>query len=108
MSRRWWTSPDGRIVYVGWDRALQQFFLSIVTLCSECGGLGEEFGTEVPCVACMGEGTTQSTNLGTPNLDVIVETLGKDSLSLPAQVRSDLEADRAANAGDVVHDYGAL
>jgi DnaJ-class molecular chaperone len=108
MSRRWWTSPDGRIVYVGWDRALQQFFLSIVTLCGECGGLGEEFATEVPCVACMGEGTSQSTNLGTPDLEAINKTLSEQQLALPAQVRTDLEADRAANAGDVVHDYGHL
>jgi hypothetical protein len=56
----------------------------------------------------MGEGTSQSTNLGTPDLEAINKTLSEQQLALPAQVRTDLEADRAANAGAVVHDYGHL
>jgi hypothetical protein len=111
MSRRWYTSPDGRIVYVGWDRALQQFWLSIVALCPECGGLGEELGTEIPCMACQGEGVSReapTTNIGSAQLDAISEALAKESILLPAAVRSDLEQDKRTNAGEIVHDYGAL
>lgn len=110
MSRRWYTSPDGRIVYVGWDRALQQFWLSIVALCPECDGMGEELGTEIPCMACMGEGVSRdapTTNLGSPDVDAIASALRNEGITLPDQVRADLEEDRQTNAGDVVHDYGA-
>ena len=108
MSRRWYTSPDGRIVYVGWDRALQQFWLSIVALCGECGGMGEELGTEIPCMACLGEGVSRevpTTNLGAKELDAIGAALGKEGIALPDQVRTDLESDKQTNAGDIVHDY---
>jgi len=110
MSRRWFTSPDGRMVYVGWDRSLQQFFLSVVSLCAECNGMGEEFGTEIPCVACMGEGVARdkpTTNVGTKELPALVEELGKLGIELPEQVRADLAEDQRTNAGDVVHDYSA-
>ena len=111
MSRRWYTSPDGRIVYVGWDRGLQQFWLSIVSLCAECGGLGEELGTEIPCMACQGEGVSRSTpttNVGSADLDGINAALTKEGIALPDAVRTDLDEDKRTNAGDVVHDYGAL
>jgi hypothetical protein len=111
MSRRWYTSPDGRVVYVGWDGSLQQFWLSVVSLCPECEGLGEELGTEIPCLACMGEGVSRaapSTNLGSAALDDIGAALAREGISLPDAVRRDLEQDKRANAGDVVHDYGAL
>jgi len=110
MSRRWYTSPDGRIVYVGWDRSLQQFFLSVVALCAECNGMGEEFGTEVPCMACMGEGVSRSapaTNLGTPDLGALSTALHNQGIPLPDNIRADLEQDRQTNAGDLVHDYDA-
>src|SRR5262245_14857415 len=110
MSRRWFTSPDGRMVYVGWDRSLQQFFLSVVSLCAECNGMGEEFGTEIPCVACMGEGVARdkpATNVSTPQLDDLVAELGKLGVELPTQVRADLAEDQRTNAGDIVHDYTA-
>src|SRR5919109_5431365 len=100
MSRRWYTSQDGRIVYVGWDRGLQQFWLSVVSLCPECDGLGEELGTEIPCVACQGEGVSRQTptaNLGAPDLDAITEALAKEHLTLPDQVRTDLEEDKRTN-----------
>ncbi len=109
MSRRWYTSPDGRIVYVGWDRAIQQFWLSIVALCAECGGLGEELGTEIPCMACQGEGVSRSaptTNIGATELDAIADALTKEGIALPDEVRTDLIEDKKTNAGDVVHDYG--
>src|SRR5947209_3959032 len=105
MSRRWYTSPDGRVVYVGWDRSLQQFFLSIVSLCPECGGMGEELGTEIPCMPCMGEGVSHATNLGTPDIDALSAALKEQAIPLPDNVRADLEQDRQTNAGDVVHDY---
>ena len=108
MSRRWYTSPDGRIVYVGWDRALQQFFLSVVALCAECDGLGEEFGTEVPCAACMGEGVSRASpafNVGSPDLETLTGELSKQGIPLPDNIRADLEGDRQTNAGDVVHEY---
>jgi hypothetical protein len=111
MSRRWYTSPDGRIVYVGWDRALQQFWLSIVALCGECGGMGEELGTEIPCMACLGEGvsrTAPTTNLGAARLDTIADALASEGIALLDAVRADLDKDRRTNAGDLVHDYGAL
>ena len=111
MSRRWYTSPDGRIVYVGWDRGLQHFWLSIVALCPECGGLGEELGSEIPCLACQGEGVSRaapSTNIGSPDLDTIASALSKEGITLPDPVRTDLEEDKRTNSGEVVHDYGAL
>ena len=104
MSRRWY-SHDGHMVYVGWDRAHQQFFLSIVTLCEECGGLGEEFGTEVPCMRCVGEGVTGEENLATQELEAIAAALGKRNMPFPDYVRSDLESDRSLNAAELIHDY---
>jgi hypothetical protein len=108
MSRRWWTSPDGRMVYVGWDRSLQQFFLNVVSLCKDCGGMGEEFGTEVPCLACMGDGVAHDVpaiNLGTAQLDELAVALSKEGITLPENVRADLEQDQRTNAGELVHDY---
>jgi hypothetical protein len=108
MSRRWFTSPDGRMVYVGWDRSLQQFFLSVVSLCSECNGLGEEFGTEIPCVACMGEGVARdkpTTNVGAAELAQLASELQKLAIELPEHVQRDLAEDQRTNAGEVVHDY---
>jgi hypothetical protein len=108
MSRRWYTSPDGRMVYVGWDRPLQQFFLSVVSLCTACGGMGEELGSEIPCVACLGDGVAidkPSTNLHSSELDGLIAELSKQGIPLPPRVQADLEQDRQGNVGDVVHDY---
>ena len=110
MSRRWFTSPDGRMVYVGWDRSLQQFFLSVVSLCAECNGMGEEFGTEIPCVSCMGEGVARdkpTTNLSVKQLAELAAELTKLGVELPQQVQTDLAEDQRTNAGDIVHDYTA-
>jgi hypothetical protein len=104
MSRRWY-SHDGHMIYVGWDRAHQQYFLSVVTLCEECGGLGEEFGTEVPCMRCVGEGVTDEQNLATQDLDQLASTLAARAMPFPAYVRTDLEQDKAADAGELIHDY---
>jgi hypothetical protein len=104
VSRRWY-SHDGHMVYVGWDRAHQQFFLSIVTLCTECGGLGEEFGTEVPCMKCVGEGVTDETNVGSKDLDDIARALTERGMPFADYMRSDLEHDRATDAAELVHDY---
>jgi hypothetical protein len=96
------------MVYVGWDRSLQQFFLSVVSLCAECNGMGEEFGTEIPCVACMGEGVARdkpATNVGAAELAQLTAQLQKLGIELPEQVGTDLAEDRRTNAGEVVHDY---
>jgi hypothetical protein len=96
------------MVYVGWDRSLQQFFLSVVSLCAECNGMGEEFGTEIPCVACMGEGVARdkpTTNVGAAELPHLVAELKKLGIDLPEQVQKDLAEDQRVNAGEVVHDY---
>ena len=98
------------MVYVGWDRSLQQFFLSVVSLCAECNGMGEEFGTEIPCVACMGEGVARdkpTTNMGSKELAELGAELNRLGIDLPEQVRNDLAEDQRTNAGDVVHDYSA-
>ena len=111
MSRRWYTSEDGRIVYVGWDRGLQQFWLSVVALCQECGGMGEELGTEIPCMACQGEGVSRAaptTNLSSPQLEGISAALDKEAIALPNQVRADLEEDKRTNAGEILREYGQL
>jgi hypothetical protein len=108
MSRRWYTSPDGRMVYVGWDRSLQKFFLSVVALCTECGGMGEDPGTEIPCPACMGDGVAHdkpSTNVGSASLADLSDELAKQCIPLPDKVRADLEQDQRTNAGELVHDY---
>jgi hypothetical protein len=108
MSRRWYRHGD-RMVFVGWDRQLQQFFLNTVNLCSVCEGLGEDPMTEVPCAACMGEGIEPSSSgdqrSPAQTLDEIATELSNQQLPFPDNVRADLEEDRRTNAGDLVHEY---
>jgi hypothetical protein len=108
MSRRWYRHDD-KMVFVGWDRQLQQFFLNTVELCPVCDGLGEDPFTEVPCAPCMGEGVQRSAESEKPNnvqtLDQIASELARQNLPFPDYVRADLEDDRRANAGDLVHEY---
>jgi hypothetical protein len=108
MSRRWYRHGD-RMVFVGWDTQLQQFFLSTVELCQECEGLGEDPLTEVPCAACMGEGVQRPAageqRIPATTLDEIAAELAQQNLPFPDNVRADLETDRRTNAGDLVHEY---
>jgi DnaJ-class molecular chaperone len=108
MSRRWYRHDD-RLVFVGWDRQLQQFFLNTVELCKVCEGLGEDPMTEVPCAACMGEGVQQSPEgerrIPASTLDEIAAELTKQHVPFPDNVRADLENDKRTNAGDLVHEY---
>ncbi len=97
------------MVFVGWDRQLQQFFLNTVELCKVCEGLGEDPYTEVPCVACMGEGVQASPSgeqrSPASTLDQIAAELASQQLPFPDNVRADLENDQRTNAGDLVHEY---
>ena len=97
------------MVFVGWDRQLQQFFLNTVELCTVCEGLGEDPMTEVPCAACMGEGVQQTDagerRIPATTLDEIAAELANQQLPFPDNVRADLENDKSTNAGDLVHEY---
>ncbi len=97
------------MVFVGWDRQTQQFFVSAVELCAECGGMGEDPMTEVPCAACMGEGVSAASanqnRSPAATLDEIAAELASQGLPFPDQVRADLEEDKRTNAGDLVHEY---
>jgi hypothetical protein len=108
MSRRWYRHED-RMVFVGWDRQLQQFFLNTVALCQACEGLGEDPMTEVPCADCMGEGVQRTPESENPRpaktLDAIAAELARQKLPFPDNVRADLENDQRTNAGDLVHEY---
>ena len=97
------------MVFVGWDRQNQRFFLSAVQLCETCGGLGEDPMTEVPCAPCMGEGVQRTAESENPRpaqtLDEIAAELARQNLPFPDNVRADLEEDKRTNAGDLVHEY---
>jgi hypothetical protein len=113
MSRRWYRHGQ-RMVFVGWDRPLQQFVLSVVELCGRCDGEGEEPpNSEIPCPACEGEGITvgsgnASAERSVSTLDDIATELARLDLPFPAQVRSDLDHDQRSPTAEVVHDYGSL
>ncbi len=110
MSRRWYRH-DGHMVFVGWDRSLQQFLLTVAEICARCGGYGEEPDSDNFCFACGGEGvrpgSSSASRLGlTSDLDAVAAELARLAIPFPDQVRADLEHDRATNAGEVLQDYG--
>src|SRR5256885_10596312 len=45
MSRRWYRH-NTTMVFVGWDRSLGRFLLTVAELCTRCGGFGEEPTTD--------------------------------------------------------------
>ena len=107
MSRRWYRHEHS-LVFVGWDRAGQSFFLSVVDLCPACGGAGEDPSTEEPCQACGGSGSVprpSAADRPAGTLEEIDEVLGRAGIPFPDYVRADLEADQRTNAADVVYDY---
>jgi hypothetical protein len=109
MSRRWYRH-NTKMVFVGWDRALGQFLVTVAELCDRCGGYGEEPTTDNFCFACGGEGVKHDSNslsaLGaTANLDDVAAELAKLNIAFPNFVRADLEADKRANVGELVHYY---
>jgi hypothetical protein len=97
------------MVFLGWDRSLQQFFLTVVELCKRCDGVGEEPpNSEVPCPACEGEGIefgSPSAQRSVARLEDLAAELARIAIPFPTQVRADLEQDQRTNAGEIVHDY---
>lgn len=108
MSRRWY-SHEGRMVFVGWDRPLERYFLTIADLCTVCDGTGEEPGTDNFCSVCHAEGVdirSQYPARRAPStLDGIAAELSTLNLPFPDHVRRNLERDGQSNLGEVVHDY---
>jgi hypothetical protein len=109
MSRRWFRH-EGRQVFVGWDRSIQSFFLTIAELCSNCDGFGEEPDSDNFCGVCGGDGI----QLGfenptgynpTPTLDEMGPELARLGIPFPDVVRRDLDEDRRTNAGEVLQEY---
>ncbi|MFN8633329.1 MAG: hypothetical protein U0893_05690 [Chloroflexota bacterium] len=109
MSRRWYRY-GGRQVFVGWDRSLQSFFLTIAELCKNCDGYGEEPDSDNFCVICGGDGIEMGFENPTgfktrPTIDEIGPELAKLGIPFPDAIRADLEHDRAVNAGEVLQEY---
>ncbi len=99
------------MVFVGWDRQLERYFLTIADLCPHCDGTGDEPGTDYFCSACGAEGVAfgsgSSSRLApTTELDEIGAELSRLGILFPDYVRADLERDRDADVGEIVHDYG--
>lgn len=109
MSRRWYRHAN-QMVFVGWDRSLQKFLLTVAEVCPRCDGIGEEPTSDNFCIACGAEGVKPGSNsvsqLGlTTDLDAIAGELQRLEIPFPDEVRADLEHDRATNAGMILHDY---
>ena len=109
MSRRWYRYGS-RQVFLGWDRSLQSFFLGIAELCKHCDGYGEDPDSDNFCVICGGDGIEMGHENPSgynprPTLDEMGSELAKLGIPFPDVVRVDLEADREANAGEVLQEY---
>jgi hypothetical protein len=109
MSRRWYRHAE-QVVFVGWEPALQGFYLNVVALCGVCGGSGEQDGTDEICTGCNGEGIelarhSPSERKAGLTLDQLASELGCQGLPFPAVVRGDLEEDQRTNAGAVSREY---
>lgn len=109
MSRRWFRH-DGRQVFVGWDRSLQSFFLTIAQLCRNCNGYGEEPDSDNFCGICGGDGIELGFENPTgynprPTLDELGPELARLGIPFPDQLRRDLEMDQLTNAGEVLEEY---
>ena len=61
MSRRWYRH-GGNMVFLGWDRNLGRFLLTVADLCTRCGGYGEEPTSDNFCFECGGEGVRVGSN----------------------------------------------
>jgi hypothetical protein len=109
MSRRWYRY-GGRQVFVGWDRSLQSFFLTIAELCRHCDGYGEDPESDNFCLICGGDGIEMGHEFPTgynptPALEELGTELAKLGIPFPDEVRRDLEHDRRTNAGEVLQEY---
>src|SRR3954454_17114399 len=109
MSRRW-LRHEGRQVFVGWDRSLQSFFLTVAELCKNCDGYGEEPDSDNFCYYCGGDGIQIGFEKPTgykpkPTLDEMGPELARLGIPFPDEVRRDLEQDQRTNAGEVLHEY---
>ena len=109
MSRRWYRH-NTNMVFVGWDRALGRFLLTVADLCPRCGGYGEEPTTDNFCFDCGGEGVVPGSNSVTSigsaeTVDEITAELARLNITFPDYVRADLESDKRGNVGELVHYY---
>jgi hypothetical protein len=109
MSRRWYRHGT-TMVFVGWDRSLGRFLVTVADLCPRCGGFGEEPDTDNFCFACGGEGVKMGSNsvtsLGTTaSLDDVAAELARINIAFPDNVRADLAEDQRINVGELVHYY---
>jgi hypothetical protein len=109
VSRRWFRHAE-QVVFVGWEPADQGFYVNVVALCGQCGGSGEQDGSDEICAGCNGEGI--ATGVHTPSerkaglsLDQLSAELGRLDLPFPAFVRTDLAEDQRTNAGAVSREY---
>jgi hypothetical protein len=109
MSRRWYRHGT-QVVFVGWEPADQAFYVNVVDLCDECGGSGEQDGSDEICPACNGEGipiaklqpSARKTGL---NLDQVAAVLSTEQVPFPTFVRADLQEDQRTNAGTLLREY---
>jgi hypothetical protein len=109
MSRRWYRY-EGRQVFLGWDRSLQSFVLTVAELCKNCGGYGEEPDSDNFCYYCGGDGIQLGFENPTgynsrPALEEIEGELAKLGIPFPDEVRADLENDRRIDAGEILQEY---
>jgi hypothetical protein len=109
MSRRWYRH-EGRQIFVGWDRSLQSFFLTIATLCKHCDGYGEDPNSDNFCIVCGGDGIEMGYEYPSgfnsrPTLDEMGPELARLGIPFPDEVKHDLELDQLHNAGEVLQEY---
>jgi hypothetical protein len=99
-----------RVIFVGWEPSEQGFYLNIVDLCAECGGSGEQDGSEEICPNCGGEGlqvaTAHPSQRQSPlTLDQLSAQLLDQAIPFPDYVRADLAEDQRTNSGVALHEY---
>jgi hypothetical protein len=109
MSRRWYRHAE-QVVFVGWEPAIQGFYVNVVALCGLCGGSGEQDGSDEICTGCNGDGIALAVHSPSERkagltLDQLATELGRQDLPFPAFVRTDLEEDQRTNAGAVSREY---
>ena len=98
------------MIFVGWEPAEQAFYLNVVDLCAECGGSGEQAGSDEICTGCGGEGMqlaklSPSERIGGLSLEQLDARLAAQELPFPEFVRADLAEDQRTNAGTLLREY---
>jgi hypothetical protein len=109
MSRRWYRHLT-RVVFVGWEPSEQGFYLNIVDLCEQCGGSGEQDGSDEICPGCGGEGIQVATvhpsqRQSRLDLDQLSAALVEQLIPFPDYVRADLAEDQRTNSAIALHEY---